>query len=124
MTQIEDIYLYMSLKQNEQMKRRIVKQQEIEECKVNVKLNQSHINQTYEILASIMNVEITKTTRQAVRNIIVKEMLNFDLKQQKNKLQLQMAQSKYVEKKRLAVESQRTDLIHDIVVDQLGTDND
>ena len=35
-----------------------------------------------------------------------------------------MAQSKYVEKKRLAVESQRTDLIHDIVVDQLGTDND
>jgi len=124
LTQIEDIYLYMSLKQNEQMKRRIVKQQEIEECKVNVKLNQSHINQTYEILASIMNVEITKTTRQAVRNIIVKEMLNFDLKQQKNKLQLQMAQSKYVEKKRLAVESQRTDLIHDIVVDQLGTDND
>ena len=124
MTQIEDIYLYMSLKQNEQMKRRIVKQQEIEECKVNVKLNQSHINQTYEILASIMEVEITKTTRQAVRNIIVKEMLNFDLKQQKNKLQLQMAQSKYVEKKRLAVESQRTDLIHDIVVDQLGTDND
>ncbi len=114
----------MSLKQNEQMKRRIVKQQEIEECKVNVKLNQSHINQTYEILASIMNVEITKTTRQAVRNIIVKEMLNFDLKQQKNKLQLQMAQSKYVEKKRLAVESQRTDLIHDMVVDQLGTDND
>ncbi len=40
----------MTMKQNEQMQRRVIKQQEIEQNKVNVRVNQSHIDQTYEIL--------------------------------------------------------------------------
>lgn len=91
------------------MQRRVIKQQEIEQNKVNVRVNQSHIDQTYEILSSNMDVEITKTTRQAFRNIIVKEMLNFDLKQQNNKIQLQLAQAKYLEKKQFALNSHGTE---------------